>query len=61
MCVNELLSNEYNDSENVFFWKLRGFVNTEHDAYVDGVHLNNNVQTKYVRQIKLSLFCRCLK
>ena len=61
MCVNDLLSNEYNDSENVFCWKLRGLVNTEHDAYVDGVHLKNNVQTKYVRQIKLSLFCRCLK
>jgi hypothetical protein len=55
VCVNDLLSNEYNDSENVFFWKLRGLVNTEHDAYVDGVQLNNNVQTKYVRQIKLSL------
>ena len=59
--MNELLSNEYNDSENVFFWKLRGLVNTEHDACVDVVHLNNNMQTKYVRQIKLYLFCRCLK
>jgi hypothetical protein len=61
VCVNDLLSNEYNDSENVFFWKLRGLVNTEHDAYVDGVHLNNNVQTENVRKIKLSLFCRCVK
>lgn len=45
VCVNELLSNEYIDSDNVFLWKLRGLVHTENDAFVDGVHLSNNMQT----------------
>jgi len=41
VCVNELLSNEYKDSDNVFFWKLRGLVNTENDASISNILLIN--------------------
>jgi len=38
VCVNELLSNECIDSENIFLQDVARIY-----AYVEGVHLNNNM------------------
>ena len=62
MKINQLLHEEYRSSDNIIFWKLRGLVNLERDSYLyDGIHLSDTAQTKYIRQIKLALFCKIFK
>ena len=57
--VNDLLCDHFKDSKDIVFWKLRGLVDPEKSAFrKDGVHLNDSSEINYVKQIKLTLFCK---
>ena len=58
--VNKCLREEYKNSKNVCVWKLRGLYDLERTAFSDGIHLKEEFQTKYARQIKLGLFAKTL-